>query len=232
MNPPKLLWFIYGHTYDGLLRFYPYRELVNEVVKTLDVHPAETVLDLGCGTGNQLNAVKDLTSAQLIGVDASRSMVRIAREKLANRGTRNSVKIHEADVVALLSTLPSKSIDKIMSTNVVYALKDRDKFWNELMRVLKPNGVAVIATSISTDSKPLIRDQLEHEGLVKSLHPRLLGVFLCDAVINLFGQSGHFEFPKAQTLSKEVEAAGGTMSIPRPCYSGIDIIFEVKHRLN
>jgi ubiquinone/menaquinone biosynthesis C-methylase UbiE len=225
-SPSDILWQVYGYTYDGLLHFYPYQELVERVLEAANVQPKEDVLDLGCGTGNQLMRIASATNGKLCGVDASKSMIRIAQRKLPS----HSVKLERADVVSFLKRQPSSSFDKIISTNVVYALSNRDEFWQELLRVLRPEGLAIISTAISHDSSPLIEDQLKHKGLLRSLHPKLIGVFLCDALINVFGASGRFEFPNEQTLREEISAASGVMSKTEPCYSGVNVLFSVRHQ--
>ena len=219
------LWWTYGHTYDGLLDFYPYQQLVKEVVFKINIAPGQSVLDLGCGTGNQLLQLAKVPNVQLVGVDGSKSMANVATSKLKSF---DNARIETGDLVDFLTDQRSGSFDRIISTNVVYALTDRSEFWTELLRVLKPGGYAVIATAISTDSRPLIKEQLKSRGLIQTLKPRLLGVFVCDLLINVFGNSGHFEFPGEEIIRREVNAAGGLMSEVEPCYCGVDILFKVQ----
>ena len=181
------LWWTYGRTYDGLRDFYPYKLLVADVLRRADVLPGQTVLDLGCGTGNQLQALAGIKNVTLHGVDGASSMASVASAKLEGHSSGVKFRIVTDDILSFLKGAPSGYYDRILSTNVVYALDERDIFWRELLRVLKPEGRAVIATAISTDSKSLIKDQLKHAGLLRSLKPKLLGVFIFDALINVFG---------------------------------------------
>ncbi len=224
-----LLWNIYGNVYDGLLKFQPYQELLQQVSTRAAVQAGETVLDLGCGTGNLVMKMLSNDPARIIGVDSSKSMIKIAKRKVASRKAQN-VQIIRQDVVQYLLACPSNSFDRIVSVNVIYALNDRQVLWRELLRVLKPGGEIIIATSVKTDSRSLIDQQLKNRGIIKSLHPKLVSVAIIDSFINMLGRSGQFGFPDEAMLKQEISAAGGVMSVTETCYADVDILFDVKHR--
>jgi ubiquinone/menaquinone biosynthesis C-methylase UbiE len=222
----KALWAAYAQTYDGLNDFEPYSKLVKDVTGEINPTEGSRILDLGCGTGNQLLVFAGMSSLKLIGVDASGAMLAQARKKL--RRAKASVAFYNEDVLSFLSEAPTASVDFAMSTNVVYALKQRDSFWKELFRVTKPGGIIVIATSVSTDTKQLLTDHLRSKGLRGLIHPRLIGVFLIDQLINVFGRTGVFEFPRKELILSEISRAGGEVIQSMPCYSGTGIILTVK----
>jgi ubiquinone/menaquinone biosynthesis C-methylase UbiE len=113
--------------------------------------------------------------------------------------------------------------------NVVYAIEQRTELWREVRRILKSGGRAVIATSVSTDSKPIIREHLAHASIWPLLRPKLIAVFLVDAMINQFGRKGAFEFPDQSVVLAELAAEGGKAHNIVRCYGGeaegVDILF-------
>ena len=94
-------------------------------------HPeGATVLDVGCGPGTYLQKVRG------VGIDLSFGM---AREARAHAPT--SV----GDVCAL--PVASGSVDLLLAPHMLYHAPDLEKAVEELRRVLKPGGVALIVTN-------------------------------------------------------------------------------------
>jgi ubiquinone/menaquinone biosynthesis C-methylase UbiE len=221
-----LLWGVYGNVYDGLLKFEPYTRLIREVSDYAGVQPGQKVLDFGCGTGNLIVAISAAKPGEIIGVDNSSSMVKVGRKKLAAQNIPNATMVKQ-DILEYLKTVPDETFDHIISINVVYALKNREELWRELLRIVRRTGKITIATSVKTDSSSLIGEQLQARGLLRSLHPALLSVAFIDALINLLGRSGEFAFPDEKTIRNEIQRAGGSMSPVVPAYAGVDITFSI-----
>jgi len=112
--------------------------------RTLDVlalRPGERVADLGCGPG-----LLALDMARQVGpggevhcIDASDSMLTLAKGRLADLP---HVHVHEGDVTSLPYT--DESLDVVVSTQVYEYVTDLDRALEELRRVLKPGGRAMI----------------------------------------------------------------------------------------
>jgi ubiquinone/menaquinone biosynthesis C-methylase UbiE len=225
----RCLWWIYGHTYDGLLDFYPYQSLIGKVVKKADIQTGQTVLDLGCGTGNALVRIAGTADVTMAGVDNSSSMLARVRRKMRTQIEKGSLTLEQSDILPYLRRQPDAAFDRIVTINVIYALSNRIEIWPELLRVLKPDGLITAATSVRTGSGTIMKEHFEHVPVWRSIKPGLIGVFLVDSAINSLGNAGQFEFPNERVLRKEVAAAGGIMSATEPCYGGVDILFTVKH---
>ncbi|SHN46708.1 class I SAM-dependent methyltransferase [Cryptosporangium aurantiacum] len=122
---------------QALWRLEPGPPLVDTVLRTAAVQDTETILDIGCGNGALLAALRARGHAgTLIGVDLSAGMARTA-------ATHAPVAI--ADVQAL--PVRSASVDVAMSLHVLYHVPDLDRAAAELRRVVKPGGRAMIATN-------------------------------------------------------------------------------------
>ena len=70
--------------------------LLGAVVSLLE--PVDRALDLGCGTGAALQALRPIVREELVGVDLSSGMLDIARDRLA-RGQGAPVRLEQADAL-------------------------------------------------------------------------------------------------------------------------------------
>ena len=229
----KVLWWVYGYMYDGLLNFYPYRNLVGSVIDQMNLRDGEKLLEVGCGTGNVIFAALDRADVVVHGVDSSKSMIRQAKRKLSHYIDDGSVCIVYADAVEYMKSLPGESFDCISMVNFLYAVPDRLLVWNECLRLLKPNGRIVVTTSTESGSKPIIQEHLRNASWIQLVSLRLVGVVVIDFFISELAKAGPFDFPKQEVLLEEVEQVGGEASGVARIYggpdNGVNIVFSVKH---
>ncbi|HVN51429.1 MAG TPA: class I SAM-dependent methyltransferase [Acidimicrobiales bacterium] len=96
----------------------------------------ETVLDVGCGTGNLTLALLDQLSpaGRVHAVDLSRRMIEVARAKVAD----DRVSWHVEDARRL--PLAAASCDRVLCFSVWPHFEDRRAVTTELMRILRPGG--------------------------------------------------------------------------------------------
>jgi ubiquinone/menaquinone biosynthesis C-methylase UbiE len=99
------------HGYD--LLDLPFRHLRELAIARLALQEAETVLDLGCGTGLSFALLEQRIGPQgkLVGVDLSPEMLTRAREKLVRQGWSN-IRLIEANACDL--DLPPASVDALL----------------------------------------------------------------------------------------------------------------------
>lgn len=109
------------------------------IARRIDAAPGATVLDLGCGDGRTLAAVRQRSpDARLIGFDLSDSGLRAAALLLS--GTDSDLRA--ADIEQPLD-VPDDSVDAVVCHNVLECLGDPVALMNEAARVVRPGGVAV-----------------------------------------------------------------------------------------
>jgi ubiquinone/menaquinone biosynthesis C-methylase UbiE len=109
----------------------------------------ERLLDVGCGLGEaSLRLAEDLgESGELVGVDASEQMLRVARSKA--RAARCRVRFTAGDACALDE--PDASFDAARSERTLQWLADPVAAVAEMVRVVRPGGrVSLIDTDWST----------------------------------------------------------------------------------
>ncbi len=103
------------------------------VIDRLDLRGDETVLDAGCGSGRvTLLLVERLPGGRVIGVDASPSMIEMAREALPD-GTELIV----SDLLALELDDP---VDAIFSNATLHWILDHRRLFQRLHAALRPGG--------------------------------------------------------------------------------------------
>ncbi len=128
---------------DGILA---HTYLYHAIQASAVIAPGARVIDLGCGPANQLALIATLNSdAHFIGVDASDSMLALARETLARCQVGN-VELCKASIDSLADK--DASADAVISTMTLHHLADvavLQAVMGEVRRVLKPGGGIYIA---------------------------------------------------------------------------------------
>ena len=104
-----------------------------------DLHPGETVLDLGSGGGLDvlLSARRVAPGGTAYGLDASPDMLTLARANAAQAGVANARFLHGhiEDI-----PLPDGRVDVVISNCVINLSADKPRVLAEAFRVLRPGG--------------------------------------------------------------------------------------------
>jgi SAM-dependent methyltransferase len=170
-----------------------YQALADDYARYRRVHPgvlqhlheaarreeASDLLEIGCGTGNYLEALSLTGGLQVAGIDPSSAMlaqlhVRMP-EAMATVGRGEDI------------PFPAESFDVLYSVDVIHHLGDRDAYFAEAVRVLRPGGWICTVTDSEEDiaarvplsshfpetvehelrrypSIPTLRDEMERAG--------------------------------------------------------------------
>lgn len=100
---------------------------------------AETVLDIGAGSGNfSLPIARRLKTGKVICLDLSTEMTDFLLAKATKNSLQNRILISNRDAAA--TGLEDASVDWIVSGNCLHELPHPEKAWTEMYRVLKPGG--------------------------------------------------------------------------------------------
>jgi ubiquinone/menaquinone biosynthesis C-methylase UbiE len=105
-----------------------------------DLRGDERVLDVGCGNGYYLGALRDASHGGLVvGADLSEGMLRSA----AARSGRATLMLGDAQRLPF----PGDSFDVALAMHMLYHVPDRAIAISELRRVVRPGGVVLVVTN-------------------------------------------------------------------------------------
>lgn len=147
---PVRMWYdLFALFYDRALEdlYAPFRPAA---VEALRLGEGAVVLDVPCGTGQSLDLLVSAVgpSGAVIGVDASRGMLRQARRR-ADRAGWETVTLHharaaEVDVVRTDTSAGTGGLDGILCALGLTALPDWEATFEGLFDLLRPGGRFVL----------------------------------------------------------------------------------------
>jgi ubiquinone/menaquinone biosynthesis C-methylase UbiE len=105
------------------------------------VSPKSIVLDLGCGSGEQMREFAPRVHF-IYGIDYSKQMIDLAKKELSTIPQKKYTLI-VADAAKI--PLPDKSIDCIMAMGLLDYVASPSAVLSECKRVLRPHGVLVVS---------------------------------------------------------------------------------------
>ena len=153
-------------------------DFVHELVRWsgLDQLPrGSRVLDVGCGIGGSARILAKDYGLDVIGISISPAQIRRATEL-----TPEGLSCRFAVMDALALQLPDQSFDAVWSVEAGPHMPDKQRYADELLRVLKPGGLLAVADWNRRDPevKPLNRKErwVMHQLLVQWAHPEFASI--------------------------------------------------------
>jgi ubiquinone/menaquinone biosynthesis C-methylase UbiE len=141
-QPDERIWDAYAQSYDRILPILPfYREAVNRHVEALSVHGARRVIDVGAGTGNVAIQLAR-RGMSVTAIDISDGMLKQLRGKV-NGSARRRLEVVELDAQSLIRW-PAGAFDGANVLLAFFAMKQPRRALKEVIRVVRPGGLAVI----------------------------------------------------------------------------------------
>ncbi|QUW23549.1 methyltransferase domain-containing protein [Sporosarcina sp. Marseille-Q4063] len=113
--------------------------LTKSILKDENIQPNDTVLDIGCGTGQTAAFLAQRFQCQVTAVDNHPTMIRKARERFESNDLSITVLEGDAQNIKLMDN----SFDLIIAESVI-SFTTISKTLNELSRVLKSGGRLIL----------------------------------------------------------------------------------------
>ena len=113
-----------------------------KVIKALKHEKPQLILDIATGTGDFAIAALKLNPKKVIGIDISTGMLEVGKQKTRIHEKRDYIELQEGDGENI--QFPDNYFDAITVGFGVRNFENLEKGLGEMLRVLKPNGVAMI----------------------------------------------------------------------------------------
>lgn len=142
-------------TWDSRAEFWDARSSANaaaadreadldRIWQELELHPGARLLDAGCGSG-QFALAFAARGVQVIGVDLSPEMIRLAQANAAHKLSSAGITWNVGSVDCL--PLPASCVDAIHARMVLPFVPDIPATLREFRRVLSPEGRLLVSTA-------------------------------------------------------------------------------------
>lgn len=119
-----------------------WQAIKSSILELLDVREGSRVLDVGCGTGNDMQAIAQFVGAsgRVVGIDSSTTMIQEAKRR--SEGLGLPVEFYLGDAQNL--ELPDNSFDCCRAERLLQHLVNPQQALAEMVRVAKP-GARIVA---------------------------------------------------------------------------------------
>ncbi len=138
-------------------------EELEQDIARLQISSTSRVLDLGCGPAGPLTFIVAQTNCHGTGVDSSVPAVVSGQARAKSQALETRIALQQAD---LNDPLPfaTNSFDAVISLDVILHLCDRAKVFQEVARVLAPEG-RFLFTDAGVIAGPISSEQIRHRAL-------------------------------------------------------------------
>jgi ubiquinone/menaquinone biosynthesis C-methylase UbiE len=155
--------------YDALSRSTIFQKNYDLVAQDILEHcPGKRILDIGTGPGWLLVKLhRRVPGLQLTGVDVSAPMAAKARKNISSSSLAGDIRIETGS--ASLLPFHSNSFDAVVSTGSIHHWKDPTTALNEVYRVLRKGGVALLYDLVSDTPKEVLEEAAVDFGRLRAV---------------------------------------------------------------
>jgi ubiquinone/menaquinone biosynthesis C-methylase UbiE len=126
----------YVDIYDSLV--HDEKKNNYEIDRIFNSYKNPIVLDVGSGTGHHVNLINNIENSEVIGIDNSPAMIKMAKQNYPDLDFRL------ANVLDTMQFPPNSFTHISCLYFTIYYIKNKQQFFENCYRWLKPNGVLVI----------------------------------------------------------------------------------------
>lgn len=143
------------------------------------VKPGMTAADIGCGLGFYSVELAKMVgeNGRVLAVDLQQEMLNFTKKKAQKAGLLERIELVQCsqDDVGL-----SEPVDFALSMWMVHEVPDRNRFFEQILRILKPNGRYLLAEPkfhVKKEAYKSICDEAETAGLKRISEPKVSASF-------------------------------------------------------
>jgi phosphatidylethanolamine/phosphatidyl-N-methylethanolamine N-methyltransferase len=145
------IYYEFSHLYDRIFTRFFFPRIVS-TLRSLNIPPGATVLEVGVGTGLSLSAYP--RHAEVTGIDLAPEMLEQAQGKVSREGWRH-VRLCQMDALDL--KFSDGEFDYVTAFHVVSVVPDHGGLMREMVRVCKPGGTLVVINHFRSDRRWLAK---------------------------------------------------------------------------
>lgn len=147
---------IFSENYNQLEGYVPDADLglgCGLPTQFAEIKKGDTVIDLGSGAGNDCFVARAITgeSGKVIGIDMGETMIDLARDNAEKLGF-NNIEFRFGDIENI--PVAANRADVVVSNCVLNLVPDKRKAFQEIFRILKPNGHFSISDVVLVGNLP------------------------------------------------------------------------------
>jgi demethylmenaquinone methyltransferase/2-methoxy-6-polyprenyl-1,4-benzoquinol methylase len=214
--------------YDGLNRVISFGIDVQwrkKVLALVSQRNPKTVLDIATGTGDLALLIAETSAEKIIGLDISAGMLEVGRKKIASANLSNKIEMVLADSEAM--PFDDNSFDAITVAFGIRNFEHLDLGLQEILRVLKPNGIFVVLETSNPTKTPYKQG---YSLYTKYLLPLIGKVFSKDkAAYNYLSESASV-FPFGEALNNILRKNGFIEVLAEPQTFGVATIYSASKK--
>ena len=128
------------------------KESTIEIANLAQLQSHHDVLDVGCGLGGSARYIANEFGCSVTGVDLTDEYIDVANHLTEFVNLSDKVSFKQSSALEL--PFSSDSFDVVWTEHTQMNISDKEKFYGELSRVLKPNGRLVFHDIFGTSSAP------------------------------------------------------------------------------
>ena len=114
------------------------KESTIEIANLVQLQPHHSVLDVGCGLGGSARYIANEYGCSVVGIDLTDKYIDVANKLTEFVNLTDKVSFKQGSAVEL--PFPSENFDIVWTEHTQMNIVDKEKFYGEMSRVLKPKG--------------------------------------------------------------------------------------------
>lgn len=163
------------------------------------IHPADRVLDAGCGIGGSSFFLAKKFGCDTVGISLSKKQIASAKKLAASNGLADKCLFFNKDYTN--TGFEANSFDVIWAIESLGSAPDKSLFFKEMNRILKPGGRILVADTFKPESYDISNEKIMQVMLngwaISDIHS-------IEEMKTLAGNQG-FETSDLKNVSKEIK---------------------------